>query len=213
LIQRGELGELVGIEGYQWSNPARRLPAWYENLPLGLFYDESPHLIYLIRDLAGCTPTLLDVNMVPSRSGKNTPYSLTAAFQGGHIPIRLSANFDSPISEWHLMVLGTRKIAVFDIFRDLLVTAPNDASHKARNILYTSFSAIYTHLAGTLISGAVMLSGRMDYGTRRIFDRFLQSISQNNSLNQISAEDGLAVIQMQHQIIDRSGFSHQASIV
>jgi len=47
MIREGRLGDLQNMEATQWSNPRRRLPAWYEQLPFGLFYDESPHLLYM----------------------------------------------------------------------------------------------------------------------------------------------------------------------
>src|SRR5690242_17558111 len=47
-IDSGRLGRIRRIHAVQLSNPRRRLPTWYESLPAGLFYDESPHLLYLV---------------------------------------------------------------------------------------------------------------------------------------------------------------------
>src|SRR4029079_1514852 len=51
-IEGGALGNIRGVVARQYGNPGRRLPTWYQDLPLGLFYDESPHLLYLLRRLS-----------------------------------------------------------------------------------------------------------------------------------------------------------------
>jgi scyllo-inositol 2-dehydrogenase (NADP+) len=40
-IASGRFGRVTSVFALQFSNPARRLPEWYESLPRGLFYDES----------------------------------------------------------------------------------------------------------------------------------------------------------------------------
>lgn len=76
-IASGALGAVRGIDAVQYGNPARRLPEWYEDLPLGLFYDESPHLLYLMRAVAG--PLRLSQAMsVKSLRGLTTPARLDA---------------------------------------------------------------------------------------------------------------------------------------
>jgi len=52
-LESGHLGSPRAYEAHQWSSAGRRLPVWYGDLPGGLFFDESPHLIYLLRALAG----------------------------------------------------------------------------------------------------------------------------------------------------------------
>src|ERR1043166_1227531 len=52
-LATGKWGRVTGLHGLQLSSPDRRLPAWFEQLPLGLFYDESPHLLYLLRAFGG----------------------------------------------------------------------------------------------------------------------------------------------------------------
>jgi len=52
MLRDGRCGEIQSIEALQLSNPQRRLPAWYEQLPFGLFYDESPHMFYMLQALS-----------------------------------------------------------------------------------------------------------------------------------------------------------------
>src|SRR5579863_6729313 len=74
-IDAGRLGRLTGISAVQLGNPRRRLPTWYEELPLGLFYDESPHLLYLLRRFAGDI-RLARCLVTPGSGGLRTPARL-----------------------------------------------------------------------------------------------------------------------------------------
>jgi scyllo-inositol 2-dehydrogenase (NADP+) len=112
-------------------------------------------------------------------------------------------NFQAPLSEWHIGVLGTERAAVIDIFRDVLVVVPNDGSHLGRNILRTTVSAGWSHLAGTVESGALLAAGRLSYGNDEVVRRFcLACQGEQGALDGISASDGLAVVRMQHQVLE-----------
>jgi predicted dehydrogenase len=202
LIQNGDLGQITGIEGVQMSNPQRRLPVWYNNLPLGLFYDESPHLLYLARHFAGGKPRLAAVQMIPAPGNAATPYSLSLAYQGTSFPMRISMLFHASLSEWHFIIMGSKKIAIADIFRDILIVARNDQGHKASDILNTSLSVFSSHFLGTISSGVRMLSRQLYYGTETIYDRFIDSILNKTIPAGIHAGDGLDVVQMQHDILE-----------
>ena len=43
LLKSGELGKIESILELQLTNRNRRLPSWYDELPLGLYYDEAAH--------------------------------------------------------------------------------------------------------------------------------------------------------------------------
>ncbi|HQH25820.1 MAG TPA: Gfo/Idh/MocA family oxidoreductase, partial [Oligoflexia bacterium] len=64
-IENKELGNIISVEGIQFSNPRRRLPRWYNALPGGLFFDESPHLLYMIDRLCKNELKLRSVMSLP----------------------------------------------------------------------------------------------------------------------------------------------------
>ncbi len=73
-IAAGRIGTPRAIWAVQLSNPKRRLPAWFDELPLGLFYDESPHLLYLVLALAPEPLRPVSATITPSTTGHvNTP--------------------------------------------------------------------------------------------------------------------------------------------
>jgi scyllo-inositol 2-dehydrogenase (NADP+) len=201
-IASGALGTIRGIDAVQFGNPRRRLPEWYEQLPLGLFYDESPHLLYLMRAVAG--PLRLSRAMqVKNLAGQNTPARVEAWFEAsGGYPIRLGCNFESPVSEWYLMVFGENRLGIVDVFRDIYISLPNDGTHDTRRVFTTSLVATFQHWIQHITSGIPHLMGRHFYGNEEVFARFGRAVIGNaDALGPIDSAVALEVLQLQHLII------------
>ncbi len=203
-IESGALGRVRGVDAVQFGNPARRLPEWYEELPLGLFYDESPHLLYLMRAVAG--PLKLEqATVVPSLDELKTPARVDAWFSAaGDYPIHLSCNFESPVSEWHLLVFGEKRLGVVDVFRDIYLSFPNDGAHDTRRVLTTSLSATLQHWTQHVTSGVPHLLGQLFYGNEDVMRRFAGAILEGDTkgLEPLDGRAALAGLKVQHDIID-----------
>lgn len=203
-IARGMFGAVRAINAVQFGNPQRRLPAWYDQLPLGLMYDESPHLLYLLRAVAG------EIHLVrslvhPSSMGLNTPARIDAFFESPTFPgpITLSCSFESPVSEWYLMVLGENRLGIVDVFRDIYISLRNDGAHETANVFRTSLSAVGQHFLQHLVSGIPHLRARLFYGNDEVFSRFADAIRGSvERLAPVGPESALAVLRLQHAIID-----------
>lgn len=204
LIESGALGDLVSVYAVQLSNPRRRLPAWYRSLPGGLFYDEAPHLLYLLRSLIG----ELELPHVAARIVKGGPSpevtQLDAVFPHRSVWTQLVMNFASPLSEWQLIVVGARQLVAVDIFRDVSVLIPNDGRHEARDVLTTTIRGVGEHLGGVFRSGLDHVSGRLLYGNVEVVRRFFDAISGDRRPDGISAHDGAAVVKLLHDLLDRA---------
>jgi scyllo-inositol 2-dehydrogenase (NADP+) len=203
-LASGTLGDIRGLDAVQFGNPARRLPAWCEQLPLGLFYDESPHLLYLLQSVAGAL-TLKRALVSRGEDKEGTPARVEAWFgaDSADYPIRLACNFASPVSEWYLMVFGSRRLAIVDIFRDIYISLPNDGSHDTRHVLRTSVQAVWQHFAQHVTSGIPHLTGRLNYGNDELFSRFAKGVRGDSSaLEPINADKAQAVLKLQHDIIN-----------
>ena len=201
----GRLGAVRAIIAFQWGNPRRRLPTWYEQLPTGLFFDESPHLLYLVRRLAPGPLRLVHVDSCPSTQGLRTPASIDASYRAacdGHdIPVTVSCRFEAPLSEWHVAVLGDEAAGIVDVFRDIYLRLPNDGRHVTSTVLRTSWRATAMHWARHFVNGPLHLGGRMLYGNREVFARFGQAVRTGIAPEGVSAADALAVLEMQHAIM------------
>jgi scyllo-inositol 2-dehydrogenase (NADP+) len=204
-LKTGRLGEMQAIWAVQLSNPKRRLPVWYDQLPLGLFYDESPHFFYLLRALTPSDPVFESITVVPGPPGINTPAKVSAQLRSREVAIQVDMNFQAPLSEWHIGLFGAEQAAFIDVFRDILIVVPNDRKHLGRDILRTSLVTGWGHLVGTIRSGVRVSSGHLDYGNNEVMRRFCKACQgYEDELSGISSLDGLAVVEMQHRVIDAS---------
>ena len=200
----GRLGRLRGIWAFQLSNPTRRLPVWYDELPLGLFYDESPHLLYLVRALTGNAPLdRLGATVQPSTRGlERTPAQIDVQLRAGETPVSLVMNFEAPLSEWQVLVLGDEGMATLDVFRDIAMWLPNDRSHGTLDVFRTSLTATFAHLAGYPRPGWGHLRKTLRYGNEEVFARFHDAVANGADLRDISGEDALEVLRLQHWVVD-----------
>lgn len=202
-LASGKLGRIRRLAATQLGNPSRRLPSWYEKLPLGLFYDESPHFFYLLHKLAQGDLRLEHAHAVRSAEGKETPslvHLLYRASQG--VPVTVDCQFDSSISEWFVRITGEKATALIDIFRDIYIRLPNDGAHGAFDILRTSLCAIGQHALQHIPNGLSLLRGRLDYGNDEIYARFARSIQTGAPPEKIGFQEALAVLKLQHEATD-----------
>jgi scyllo-inositol 2-dehydrogenase (NADP+) len=206
-VASGALGTVKGVVARQYGNPGRRLPKWYEELPLGLFYDESPHLLYLLRRLAPGPLRMLSCDVFPSTTGKVTPAIIQVQYESisgtTRIPVTLSLHFESPISEWHVTVLGDQGLGDVDVFRVIYVRLPIVGEPGTMSVLRTSLAATWGHWSQHLTRGPLHLAGKLLYGNDEVFGRFHAAATTGAALADISAEDALAVLRMQHEILSR----------
>lgn len=198
-----KFGALRFIHARQLGNPRRRLPAWYEELPLGLFYDESPHMFYLLRALAPAPLELLHAEVHPSTLGLRTPAWISAHYAAGpaRIPVKLDMGFEAPLSEWHVAVGGEHCLGDIDVFRDIYARVPNDGAHTTWPVLRTSLAATWAHWTQHLVSGPAHLRGTLLYGNDEVFRRFAAAVHSGSEPAGIGAADALAVLRMQHEIL------------
>jgi predicted dehydrogenase len=201
-LESGRLGAVRAIEAWQWSSPARRLPVWYDDLPGGLFFDESPHLLYLLRALTGGALRLARAHAVPSRDGGRTPDTLTAFFEtDSGVPSRMTLNFVAPVSEWYVAVLGSRAVGVVDVFRNVYLRLPSDGSHRLGGVFRTSLLATARHWFGQIRPGVEFVVGRARYGNVEVMRRFASACRTGEAPKAISKGDGLDVVRLQHAIL------------
>lgn len=199
----GRIGRVRGVWAMQMSNPKRRLPDWFDELPLGLFYDESPHLIYSARAAAGADLEPLSATVHPSNLGHvNTPAQIDAQFRAGDVPVTLQMNFEAPLSEWHVAVMGDNGLGVVDLFRDIAVFTPNDKGHLALDVIRSSAMTTLTHWRGYLRSGIGHVRGNLLYGNDEVFGRFHTAATTGRPLRDIGVGDALSVLRTQHWIVD-----------
>jgi len=198
-LETGRLGPVRRIAANQFGNPRRRLPTWYESLPLGLFCDESPHFFYLLHTLTSGALHLVGAQAVRGRgNGTKTPALVQLLYVGSEgMPVTVNCDFDSAVSEWHLAVIGEKAMGIVDIFRDIYMRLPNDGAHDALSIARTSLTACSQHLIGYIPNGLAFMRGRLDYGNDEIMRRFESAIRTGKEDILIGARSAMAVLKLQ----------------
>jgi len=206
LLAEGRLGEVLSINAFQASSPLRRLPEWSEELPLGLFCDESPHFFYLFRAFGGDV-RLTDVVIKASRRKPATPHLVTAHLDTELAPAFLYCSFESSVSEWYFMLICEKAVAVIDIFRDLLIVSPQDGTHLAHDMMRTSLAGTWQHWLGVVRSGSRHVAKRLSYGMDEVVKRFLDGVETGDEPEGVGLTDALEVLRLQQEVVnwDRGG--------
>jgi predicted dehydrogenase len=203
MLEEGRLGDVLSINAFQSSSPLRRLPEWSEELPLGLFCDESPHFFYLFRAFGGHTE-ITDVVVRRSRRKPATPHLVTAHLDTEVAPAFLYCSFESSVSEWYFMLICERAVAVIDIFRDLLIVSPHDGTHLAPDMMRTSLADTWQHWLGVARSGSLHLLKRLDYGMDEVVRRFLDGVDTGTEPRGVGITDALEVLRLQQEVVARA---------
>jgi scyllo-inositol 2-dehydrogenase (NADP+) len=200
-IDAGKLGTVTGLLGWQLGNPKRRLPEWEEELSWGLFFDESPHLLYLLSAFGGNLKlTGATASFVP---GKRSPREVSAQFTAeGGIPATFWCHDNAAVSEWYFTVIGTDGIGIVDIFRDIYIHLPNDGAHVPRTILATSATAIVQHLIGSVRTGWNTITGRSLYGNETVVGKFADAILTGADLGPIDGARAIRINELQFAIMN-----------
>lgn len=201
VIERGEAGPIRFVMGMQSSSPRRRLPSWYGDLPAGLFFDESPHLLYLMSALLG-ELELVSATAERAEPGARQPVrSVHAVLSSSSAPATLTMCFDAPLSEWHLVVICERRVLLVDLFRDISVVLGSDRAHGALDILKTSAMAGMQHVAGIASSGLRVMGGRQHWGHHTLIHRVVDAV-RSGQPGPIPVSDSLRVVGVTDAILD-----------
>ncbi|MFD0743503.1 hypothetical protein ACFQ1L_18090 [Phytohabitans flavus] len=126
----------------------------------------------------------------------NTPDLVSVVLRGGGQAFgSLQMTFVGAISEWLLVLAGSRATAMVDFFRDVCVVVPDDGGHRTFDVLRTQVAAAAGHAAGTVAAGSLRVRGRLDYGNDEVVRRFIAAVRDpSQDLAGISAERGRDVV-------------------
>lgn len=204
IITDGGLGELVSFFEFQLTNKHRRLPEWYNDLPLGLFYDEAPHFMYLLEKFGGKLKIENAYAQPSANKSDNTPLLMNVALRAGKYPASIFLNFESPVCEWYFVVCGKEKIAFYDLFKDILVVLPSDNEHYAADVLRNSWKMTYQYWVGFIRNGFRMVSGNLLYGHDEVMKRFVESVTTGKIIDEnIDCERGKATVGYMNEIVGK----------
>ena len=196
------LGPIGYVLGLQMSNPQRRLPNWYRQLPGGLLFDEAPHMLYTLQHFLGSV-AVEDVRARPS-DGAASPSIVEVRFRGAQGIGQVTMLFEAPLSEWHIGLVGQQGVADLDLFRDIVVSVADDHRHKPLDILRTSAAAMWGHARGFATSGVRYASRRQFWGHDELIRRFVAT-TRTGSPPPVDPKDSVGVVSMMDEILTAPG--------
>jgi scyllo-inositol 2-dehydrogenase (NADP+) len=202
LLESGKTGKVRWAMGIQLSSWRRRLPTWFEELPGGLFFDEAPHFLYLMRHFLG----ELQVEHAWHISGRDLPSGTErteARLQGADGTGYLTMWFGAPFSEWLLILFCSQAVLILDLFRDILIHLPPEPAHRARDVLKMSLVGTLRLWRGIGNSGIRSTCGQLSYGHNQLVRRFLDAVIDGKK-PPTSVQDGWVVVALMEEILRRS---------
>jgi scyllo-inositol 2-dehydrogenase (NADP+) len=195
------LGVVTGAIALQMTNLKRRLPEWYPSLPGGLFFDESPHMLYSILEFLGD----VSVNWATTKKMNGTPQPLSRvealmASKAEDSTAYLRFTFNAPRDEWFLVIIGTKRVLLVDFFRDTILELSEGGQHTAFEVLANSTNYMWQYMRETAHSGFSLLSRKLYFGHSELIQRFIDAVEQDTE-PPVKAESGKKVIELIEQIL------------
>lgn len=203
IVENKKYGDIVSIVEVQFSNRNRRLPEWYNELPLGLFYDEAAHFIYLLYKHGG-KMTIENAYAQYNKDKKDsTPLSLEVSAKAGKVPVHMFLNFNSPVCEWCYIINFENRIVLYDLFKDIVIDLPTDGEHYAMDVLKNDLKRSSQYWIGFIKNGFKRLSGGLLYGHETVLKNFINSVISREIDSNLSALEGRKTIITMNEIVNK----------
>lgn len=204
IIESGRDGEIQSITEVQFTNHDRRLPEWYNDLPMGLFYDEAAHFMYLLERHAG--KLVIDNSYAVYDKDKKvqTPRTLTVNATAGKVPVTMVLDFHSPVCEWYYIVNFTKRIYIYDFFKDILISLPTDNEHLAGDVLKNSIRHTWQYWWQFITNGVRMATGNLLYGHDAVLRSFIEAVQGGEVDEYLTAPNGRTNVLSINEIIEKA---------
>jgi predicted dehydrogenase len=204
IISSKKYGDIASITEVQFTNHDRRLPEWYNDLPMGLFYDEAAHFAYLLERHAGTLRIDNSYAVYANDKSEQTPITLTVNATAGDVPVTMMLNFHSPVCEWYYIVNFKKRIYVYDFFKDILIGLPTDNEHYAKDILSNSLRYTLQYWIQFVTNGFKMVTGRLLYGHDYVLGSFINATKGGAIDSNLIAENGLNNVTSINEIVSKA---------
>lgn len=197
-------GDIQSITEVQFTNHDRRLPEWYNDLPMGLFYDEAAHFVYLLERHAGSLTIDQSYAVYDSDTDQQTPRTLTVHATAGEVPVTMMLDFHAPVCEWYYIVNFKKKIYIYDFFKDILIELPTDNEHRAGDILGNSLRYTLQYWSQFIANGFRMVTGRLLYGHEVVMNSYAEACKAGVVDEFLTAENGRKNVISINEIITKA---------
>jgi predicted dehydrogenase len=202
MMESGRLGEPLGVIAFQVTNMRRRLPRWYPSLPGGLFFDEAPHMIYIMRKFLGEFDHIRS-EAVKAREPAPQPVDrVNSTFGAGEKIGILNMFFNGPRDEWNVSIIGSKALAHVDLFRDTMVLQGLGKTHSSFEVFFDTVNTIAQQIHQLASSSLRWGLGRLSFGQDELVNNFIDSIVYDVP-TPMDAEEGKKTLEVIEKIVEQ----------
>jgi len=202
--RREKLGRIDGVWALRISNLKREVHKWYPRLPGGLFFDESPHMLYLLKHFL---PKLKVCNIITSRDSisEQKPRKIEIYFtEEKSRSALLTMDYGCSRDEWFLYLIAEKALVKIDFFKDTITILGKAEHHDPFDVLKGSIDEIMQNICQHFKTGLRHSIGRQYYGHDKLIHLFIDSIIKNTA-PPVKPEEGLAIVELQESILKNAG--------
>lgn len=199
LNRENKLGEVCSALIVRISNLKRAVPKWYPSLPGGLFFDEAPHMLYLLNYFL---PNLEVSNAIASSDGvlDQKPRRVEVYFVEGDKSALITVDYGCSRDEWFLYLIAEKAFVRIDLFRDTIIVLGKGGRHDPIDVLKGSLSEIMQSIFQLFKAGLRYSIRRQYYGHDKLISSFITSIIQDTP-PPVKAEDAIKVVNLMESIL------------
>ena len=199
LDKRGKLGRIDSALVIRVSNLKREVPKWYLSLPGGLFFDEAPHMLYLLNHFL---PNLKVSSVIASRYGvsEQKPRKIEVHFVDEDRSALLTVDYGGSRDEWLLYLIAEKALVKMDLFRDTLTILGEGGRHDPLDVLKGSIDEIVQSISQLFKAGLRYSTRRQYYGHDKLISSFITSILQDTP-PPVKTEDAIKTVDLMESIL------------
>ena len=202
MMESGRLGKPLGVIGFQVTNMKRRLPEWYPGLPGGLFFDEAPHMIYIMRKFLGEFDNIRSEAVKVKEPAPQPVARVNSTFYAGERVGILNMFFNGPRDEWNVSVIGSKAVAHVDLFRDTLVLQGLGKTHSPFEVFFDTVDTIAQQIHQLASSSLRWGLGKLSFGQDELVNNFIDGIVHDVP-TPMDAEEGKKTLEVIEKIVEQ----------
>ncbi len=216
LLERGELGDLVGVEVFQGAavEEVQAVIAgagqhWAASLPGGLMHNLAPHPVYLLRNFAG---PLREIRAIGFRVGGSLQEVRVAA-EGARCPGAICISLRARPFMNFVRLFGSRMSVELNLNNMTMIARRSYRVPKVLGKVLPNLSEASQLIWSTIGNGMRFVTGRQRYfpGLGVLIERFYEHL-RNGSPPPTTGEDGREVARILEAIWDQTAPSATARV-
>lgn len=160
MLERGRLGQLVGVDVFQGAEATEAGKHWSTELPGGALHNLASHPLYLMRRFAGPIRTL---RVVATQDGRGKLEEVRLAADGERAPATVTMSTRTRPFMNRLTLYGTKATVEINLNNMTLIARRPQHLPKIIGKVWPNVSEALQLLRATAVNGVAFLAGQQRY--------------------------------------------------